>query len=346
MKNKTQKMWDPDGHVKKSSGKPAPQQEVLPPEGNYEVLHGGGGPTDAGYHKIDTALRCFKEYQLREVRGIVQPTAETPSYFAIGIGLHAGRARWFADKFASDKKAWERIKDAPEEDFEKQKMKVSAETRQYIHRLLKEYCEHWTLQPKPTPVVVEHLLGPAPLQQGDPFPLWRTARIDDASYYPEALNKLCIGECKSTSASINDCINEYTLHGQPMLQFLLWELATQGKLEYGPLQGVMLDIVKKGYGREKSSFARHLVTFSEHQISWFRKNIRMILRALPNIEWNTDVPRNVTACTRLIGKMRAPCQYRDLCMHGKTASIKYVMKDGRSLLSWKPSAEFSVPPWE
>jgi len=317
----------------------SPKQEVLPPSGNYEVAHGGGGPTDAGWHKIDAALRCFKEYQFREVRGLRVPAPQTPDYFATGIGFHAGRARWFTDKFDMTSKGWGRIELAVEEEFEKQKLPISVDAKQFTMKILKEYVEYWSLQPKPTPIVAEHLIGPAPLQPGDPFALWRTARIDDASYYPDALNGLCIGEAKTTSTTINDCINEYTLHGQPSLQYVLWKMAEQGETKYGPLKGVMLDIVQKGYGKEKCKFARHLV-------AWYIKNLRMIMRAIPAIDWNTDVPRNITSCTRLIGKQRVACHFRDLCLHGKTASIKYIMRDGKSLLSFKPSEEFVSLPWD
>jgi hypothetical protein len=350
MKTKT---WKPgETPQKKVGGKPhtskkAPLEgEVLAAHPDFKVEHGGGGPTDAGWHRIEAALRCFKEYQFETVRGIHVPSSQMPDYFATGIGLHAGRARWFADKFPSDKKGWERIVEAVENDFENQKLPVSHDAKAYTLRLLKEYCEHWHMQPKPTPVVAEHLIGPAPLAEGDPFPLWRTARVDDASYYPESLGKLCVGEAKTTSSSINDCINQYTLHGQPSLQFVLWKMASQGEAKFGQLHGVMLDIIKKGYGKERSTFARHLVTFSDHMIAWYVKNMRMIMRALPNIEWNTDVPRNITMCTRLVGRQRVACQFRELCMHGKSASIKYLMGDNTSLLSWKPSGERQVPPWE
>lgn len=337
--------WHPADSQKKNAAKP--KQEILPPTGDYKVEHGGGGPTDAGWHKIDAALKCFKEYQLREIRGITIPSAATPDYFATGIGVHSGRARWFADKFASDAKAWQRIEDAVDEDFEKQKLPVSTDARAFTLKLLKEYCEHWSVQPKPTPVVAEHLIGPAPLAAGDPFPMWRTARVDDASYYPEALGKFCVGEAKTTSGTINDCINEYTLHGQPSLQFVLWKMSNQGEKVYGPLQGVMLDIIQKGYGKDRSKFARHLLTFSDHMISWYIKNMRMILRALPNIDWNTDTPRNITACTRMQGKGRVPCMYRELCAHGKTASIKYVFgANGKPISTFKPDAERVALPWE
>ncbi len=335
------KTWTPGG-----AKLPVEKQEILPPDGTHEVLHGGGGPTDAGWHKIDAALKCFKEYQLREVRGIRVPSPQMPDYFATGIGFHAGRARWFADKFDGGPKAWGRIKDAVESDFENQKLPVSIDAKQFTFKILKEYCEHYTLQPKPTPIVAEHLIGPAPLLAGDPFPLWRTARVDDASYYPEAGNALCVGEAKTTSTSINDCINEYTLHGQPSLQYVLWKMAEQGEAKFGKLKGVMLDIVKKGYGKEKCVFGRHLITFSDHMLSWYVKNLRMIMRALPAIDWNTDVPRNITACTRLHGKMRVPCAYRELCSNGKTASTKYVLRDGKSLLSFKPTEENQALPWD
>lgn len=339
------KKWSGTGEVSKEKPQ-AKEGEVLPPTGDYEVAHGGGGPTDAGWHKIEAALYCWKEYQLSQVRGVHMPSNQTPDHFATGIGFHAGRARWFADKFPTDAKGEKRIKEAVEEDLDKQKLPVSVDAKQFTFKLLKEYVEHWSVLPKPTPVVAEHLVGPAPLQKDDPFPLWRTARVDDCSYYPEALNGLCVGEAKTTSATINDCINQYTLHGQPSLQFILWHMAPQGEAKYGKLKGVMLDIVQKGYGRDKSKFARHLLTYSDHMLAWHIKNLRFALKAIASVDWNTDTPRNITSCTRLIGKGRVACQFRELCLHGKSASIKYVLRDGKSLLSFKPDGERQVFPWE
>jgi hypothetical protein len=202
------------------------------------------------------------------------------------------------------------------------------------------------VRPLPRPVAAEYLLGPAPLKPDDPFFLHRTARLDDVSHYPEAAMKLCIGESKTTSATVNDVINQYTLHGQTLLQPLLWNMAQQWAATHGPVAGVLLDITVKGYGGKKCSFARAFMPVRDETLSWFRDSMRGYLRAAASVEWDTPAPRNVSMCTRMAGRGRMACEFRDLCMHGKAAAPKYVTKNGESLVRWKPSAEETIPPWE
>ena len=67
---------------------------------DIEPWLGEGGASTHGYHAIESYLVCPKEYQYDKVRKIRQPAAGTPDPFAIGSMLHAGRARWFANKFS------------------------------------------------------------------------------------------------------------------------------------------------------------------------------------------------------------------------------------------------------
>jgi hypothetical protein len=303
------------------------------------------GPTSAGWHSIESGMRCHKEFQFAQIRKIRRPLAGVPDHLAIGLCFHAGRARWFSKHFDTSAKTWQSIEQAVAEEAEKQKLPVSLRAVDNTMRYLTEYVEHWSKRVKPKPVVAEYLIGPAALVKGDPFMLWRTARVDDASVYPEAMG-LAIGEAKSTSTSINDCVNQYTLHGQIMLQYVLWKMSPQGEAKHGPLKGIMLDVVKKGYGKEKSQFGRQLIPVSDHAIKWFIQNLRRTIRDLAQIDWNTDAERNVTMCTRMIGKARIACEYRDLCRFGRSAAVSYVQENGDSLLTWKPVDERKVAPWE
>ena len=327
-------------------------QKAVPTEEAKEIRHdpdapvvvGAGGPTDAGWHSADAGIWCQKEGQLKHVRGVRVPTLQTPDHFAVGGALHAARACWFGKKFST---AQEDIDDCfVALDQEIEARGASEEARRQTRKYFSEYVEHWGTRPKPRPVAAEYLVGPAPLQIGDQFPLWRTARLDDVSYYPEALGGLAIGEAKTTSASINDCINQYTLHGQVLLQYVLWRNSEQGLRKHGLVTGVVLDIIKKGYGKEKSQFARHFVEITEHAVNWYIKNMREYLRTYANMDWNSDAPRNINACTRIQGKGRSTCEYRDLCMHGRNASAKYVLRNGQPLSTWQPSDTEKTPPWE
>lgn len=315
--------------------------------GGPEVLVGESGPTEAGIHSVLEGIGCAKEYQFKYVRQLYEPQHQTPDYFAVGSQLHAGKAHWFAKGFKMDAATWASIQLAMRKEMELQKLPVSAKALQAGERYMREYMDHWSKRPKPTPIACEYKLGPTPLEPGDPFFMWRTARLDDVSRYPEALGKLCLGETKTTSDSVNGVINKYTLHPQILLQMILWKMDPRGEATYGPIAGVMLDIVKKGYGENKSAFSRHFLRVPPHAITWFPRVLKAHLRILSVIDWDADVIRNPTRCTRQEGRMLVSCQYRDLCLAGRNAANRYVMgPKGESLLSWRSSPGKTKAPWE
>lgn len=309
---------------------------------------GVGGASSAGWHKIERAFKCYKEYQFSVVRGLRIPRDQTPDAFAIGSLFHAMRARWFSLDFDTSPKSWKKIQDAMEEEILLQTEPVSFEARRRAQTYITEYMEHWKLRPRPEPIAAEYLLGPVELGKDDPFYAHRTAKLDDVSRYPEAGGQLCIGESKTTSGEINDCINQYQLHGQTMLQYILWNLAPQGKATHGPVAGTILDITKKGYGGKPSKFARHFIPFEPRAIAWFKQSLRYRLGMANKITWDMDASflRNVAACTRIEGRGRIPCDFRDLCQFGEAAAGKYVLADGKPLSSFKPEKGKRVQPWE
>jgi hypothetical protein len=323
-------------------------ENVKPPPMEPEVLFdgSGGGATEAGWHSIESMLKCPKEYQLRHVRGVREPQYILPDHFAVGSLFHAGRARWFTLRFATDAKAWDSIKEAVEHEASIQRLPVRMVAEQKVLQLLTLYCEHWSQRPKPKPLCAEYKLGPAPIKQGDPFMLHRTARLDDASYYPEANGKLCLGESKTTSGSINDCVNQYTLHGQPLLQLVLWKMAPQGEAKHGKVAGVMLDVAQKPSGKNPAKFGRMFIPVPDFALSWYVDALRTYLRAAAQVDWDTEVTRNIAMCTRMEGRARLPCEFRELCSHGRSAATRYVLRNGESLLSHKPKPGVMRMPWE
>jgi len=332
-----------------SSNKATPKEETakeIHHDDTMPVELGEGGPSAAGWHSAEAGIWCPKEAQFKHIRGVHTPVLQTPDYFLVGGILHAGRAMWFAKRFSTSQEDIAEVFKAAEKEGEQRE--ASEEAKRNAKRYLSEYIEHWSPRPKPRPVAAEYLVGPAPLQAGDQFPLWRTARLDDVSYYPEALGGLALGELKTTSAGIADCINQYTLHGQVLLQQLLWRTSEQGLKKHGIAVGTVLDIVKKGYGREKSQFARHFIEITDNALAWYVKNLREYLRFYANMTWDSDVPRNIMACTRTRngGKSSSTCEYRELCMHGRNASAKYVLRDGSPMSSWHPSDTEKTGPWE
>lgn len=302
-----------------------------------EVLIGKGGPTEQGWHRISSFLECPQKYLYSQVRKIRRPLSGTPDYFAVGLLFHAGRARWFTLRFDTSAQAWSSIQDAMAHEAEEQKLPIRAEAERQALRYMQEYVNHWSVRPKPRPVAAEYLIGPAPLSKdpGD-ISLTRTARLDDVSYYPGD-DGLYIGEAKTDGESVDNCVETYTLHGQPLMQRILWGMAPQGEAKLGPVKGVMLDMLIKGRGKNKSKFARMPIPITQKVIDWYIKSMRGYLRAAASVNWNSEVPHNPTMCKR--------CDFRDLCMHGRSAAGQFVLENGDSLVRWKPTEGKEKEPW-
>lgn len=311
-----------------------------------KVLLGEGGASAQGFHSMMSILECPKEYQFKERRGIVVPVEYNPDHFSVGSIFGAGRAKWFALKFRTDAKAWRLLKTAMEEEQDKQQLPVHFKAIRYAMTYMQEYVEHYSMRPLPKPIAAEYLIGPAPLKPDDPFYQYRTARLDDVSEYPEAAG-LCIGEAKTTSGSIYDLINKYTLHGQTLLQYTLWKAAKEGEATYGPAAGTILDIVKKGYKGVRSQFRRHFIPFEPYVLKWFAQSMRGYLSDMEKIKWDGYARRNFGSCTRAGTRGPLPCEYRDLCIYGRAAAGQYVFKDSQKILTkWKPKPGKETPPWK
>ncbi len=313
----------------------------------HKVLEGVGGPSEFGFHMIQSISMCHKEYQLSHERQIHVPTEYNPDHFSVGSIFHAGRARWFGRKFGTGARDWRSIRDACGEETERQRLPVTFKAERIALVYLQEYISHYSLLLKPKPIATEYLLGPAPLKPDDPFYMFRTAKLDDVSHYAEAGGALCIGESKTTGAGIQDCINQYTLHGQPLLQYVLWQAAEQGLATWGPVAGTILDITKKGYGGRPSTFARHFIPFEPRVLKWFTKSMRGFLSDANKIDWNSYARRNFSSCTRMGGRGRVACTYRDLCMFGKAAASKYRYGEtGERLTSFTATKKQWANPWD
>ncbi len=308
----------------------------------HTPIFNDGGPSGAGYSEISTYLRCPKEYQLQQIRGLVKPRVEEPEHFVIGSMCHAGRQRWLARNCFVDTETWDLIRADVKKVGEEANLPVGANVEDTALRYITEYVEHYSMRPKPRCIAVEHLLGPTTLFDDEPPEYARTARLDDISEYPEAGMRLCIGELKTTGATIADCISEYTLHGQPMLQKILWDRAPQGAAVWGGVNCVMLDVLVKGRQGKRCEFARVPLDITEHALSWYRRDLHAAVKASREVKFDSQVERRVTSCTRVAGGRRVACQFRDLCQHGKAASLEFRMKDGSMLTDHQGEAM----PWE
>lgn len=299
------------------------------------------GPSVAGWHQISSIFDCHKKYQLDQVRRI-RPAGQvqTPDALAIGLMIHAGRAEYFAGKCHDDCIAAMAI------EASRQPLPCGEDAMQRAYALFDAYVEHWQNRPPVKTLAAEYEIGPAPLVPGDPFFKYRTARLDDVSEYPEAGSGLWIGEAKTTSAGIGEVTSEYTIHGQTLMQAALWKTAPQGEAKHGPIQGIMLDVMVKGYGSRRPTFGRVPIHITDRMIEWFRNTLRSRLQTAAAIDWNSVTERNPAGCTKMIGRARVPCPYRELCIHGEKAAFAYEFEDGRGLHEWKPSDGKVAAPWD
>lgn len=295
------------------------------------------GATEKGWHAIETYLRCPKAYQYKQLRKVRRSQGTIAPALALGIMVHAGRAAWFLAKQGTDARTIESVKESMRLAAEAEKTPMGPDVKRQAERYVMEYIDHWSKRVAPQVVVVEHSLSGTALLKGDPDFWQRTARLDDVSCYPEAAGQLCIGELKTTSHSINDCVQEYTLHGQPMLQMLLWEASKDGAAKHGPVVGVMLDVIKKGYGNERCQFGRQLLMFSDSTLAAFRKSFRAFLRGAEKMTADGPALRNYKGCTFCIAGRRVVCEYRDLCLNGKGAAGLYSV-DGKPMALDKTGA--------
>lgn len=306
----------------------------------HTPLFSDGGPSGAGYSEFAPYLRCPKEYQLQQVRGITVPASQEKEPLVIGQLCHAGRNRWLARNCATDAMTWVLMKSDMTKVVESMDLPIGMTVYDTALRYITEYVEHWSMRAKPRTLAVEWLLGPTALAEIGGHE--RTARLDDIGEYPETGGKLAIGELKTTGSSVADCIAEYTLHGQPIMQRTLWDAAPQGKETWGAVDMFVLDIIQKGWQGKRCAFARIPIQVTDHALAWGKRWLNEAVIASRKVEWGSDVERRISSCTRVSAGRRVACQYRDLCQYGKSAAVGYRLADGRLLSEY----EGEVKPWD
>lgn len=307
------------------------------------------GATAHGWHQIEPIFRCYMEYKLASVVGARVPLLATPDPLGKGSIFHGGRDTWWSSGFKTDTKTVAKVMESMRKMREEMQPPIGIAALQDAQSYMQQYIEHWGVRPLPKVVGTEYNLGPITLKAGQHWVLERTARLDDVAYYPEARGAdgkpmLCIGECKTTSVGVDDAANEYDLHGQLLMQMCLWKMAPQGEAKHGPVSHVMLDVIKKGYGKEKCTFARVPIRVTERSLRSFVESMEWYLMQAARITEFTWVPRNNKQCTRQVGRMRLACPYRELCKHGDAAASAYVTRDGTSLAT--KYADSKVKPWD
>lgn len=321
---------------------PAPKAVVKTKAQTFKSLRPPpSGASPAGWHKVESYFHCPKKFQLKEVWGLRRPAYITPDPLAIGQLFHVGRAWWFDQGFPQGSDAWTKLTEWVQQAALDNQLPVREEAIRSALKYLDQYCTYWASRAKPRVVATEYALsGSIP---GVISP--RTARLDDIGEYPEANYKLCIGECKTTSVSVNDVVQEYTLHGQTALQRTLWYESPEGFAKHGPVEFILLDIIVKGFGKDKCTFGRQPVRVSDYTTRWFVKSLGGAVSAMETMTKESPVERRVTSCTRQIGRMRVDCEFKSLCAQGQSAALGYVDAKGESLGSAKYRSE-PVKPWD
>jgi hypothetical protein len=311
------------------------------------MTQGASGPTEYGYHSDNEMFQCWKEYQYARVRNIRVPATQLKSHFTVGLGFHAGRARWFRQGFKNDAATWASIRKAVQGELEAQKLPSKLGAEQRALELLREYVEHWSQGPKPKVLAAELRTGPvlatkAPMV-GD---FRRTAALDDVSLYPDIGMGKAVGEAKTTSQDINSVVKYYEQHPQILTQRLVYDLDPRnGAKRLGGVLGHMLDIVKKPSGDKKAQFARVFIPVERRQMEWFRKELVANLAHKATVTWNSDERRNTSSCTRVIAGVIVRCPFLDLCKLGKDAANQFMVGD-TYMTAWRPSPGKEAAPWE
>lgn len=318
---------------KDKSGKPGVVRE-----GKLVPLAPSTGASKQGWHSIVDFLRCPEEYRLRHLVGLKQPQEATPDPLGVGMLVHYGVAKWQE----AGHPMWDEALDAKvgrwlEEARAAQRLPIRTQAEREARWYVMCYAKHWGMKAKPRMVGVEYELGPTSILPGrnEAF-LARTARLDGVGYFPEANGALVIQEMKTTSVGVNDALQEYTLHGQPLLQALLWKLAPQGEAKHGPIAGVLLDVIHKRYDSNSDGMrivpthGRVLIPVPQYSLEWFAEVLALHLREASMVTAESKARRNPTACTRLVGRMRKPCEFRNLCQYGPGVLSQFVNRDGKT----------------
>jgi hypothetical protein len=295
--------------------------------------------TAKGWSNIEPgAAHCWKEYQFARVRRMLLRGEEVPMHFAVGLYMHAARAQWLNDKYSGDlwKKQIRAFRDAWDAKYPRRPMPQRA--LGIAEKTFEGYVKHWKLLPKPEVLAVEYELEPRGLTKEAPEWAWRGARLDSVERWR---GNIYIGECKSTSESANAVMDNYALHGQPLLYMALWSKKEVER--FGPLKGLLYDVVKKATDTDAARcYPRAVLAVDavQHALSWFRKDFTTWVMQSSLIDWNASPERRLN-CTRPYG----PCSYRDICTKGRDGALGYEFEDGTPVIKWKPEPGKEVPPW-
>jgi len=296
------------------------------------------GASEKGWHELAPLVQCPKEYQFARVRGIARRSVVLKEALSVGSLWHVARAQWLADGRRGERWREALVEYSKQHEAATSKPLAPAAFATSV-TLMESYVAYWSLRPTSRVLAVEYTLNPRGLTPSHPEWAWRTARLDSIEEWRKGI---WIGEGKTTSSSVARVRDTYMLHGQTLLGCCLWSPREEKK--FGPLAGVLLDIIVKGNGKKPPKPAERIpLPLSEmsHALKWFPRVFQEHVMQSSMIRWDDDVERRVTSCMRPYG----PCDYRALCLRGQRGTPGFVFADGKPISEWKPENGKHVPPW-
>lgn len=295
----------------------------------YVTEEGEGGPSPNGYHSYASYLKCPRKHSLEKLKVHKTAGVVVPAYFTEGTLAHAGRATFLArgsifnEAVASDVyAAMAQAEQAEKAKVEAKNQRIDEEALPKARQYITEYMDYYRVRARPSILATEQLVEHDVLipKVGSYEPM--SARLDDVGFYHEAGGRLCIGECKTTSGRINDVVAEYTLHPQILTQQWLYNNSPLAEA-YGPIQGTMLDIIKKGYKDKPCEFHRHYLPYNA-ALAKKAVTTLAVWKFSASAMGNYIGTPNYGSCTVRKADRTYACEYRDLCLMGKDARLDYV----------------------
>lgn len=295
----------------------------------------------AGWHAASDLFAC-EQRDLFQRRGLQPLSPSDPKALHVGLLFHGGREIFLLGEAVDYRTVIEAVE-------HNDKIQLSEDAIEDGRVLVSSYVEHWTKFPRPRTKAVEKEFTGTLFKAGGKLGLFgrRTARLDDVSEYAESGWRLAIGEAKSTSSTARQVLEEYQLHGQTLMQTLVYRAAGE---PLGPVSGHVFDIAEKKYrksggGIEKVVCSRTFVPLPNHALTWFAENLRLTFSRRTE-DLMASAHRNLTACNRPykseFGLQSFACPFRELCRWGPNAAGEFVWTDPKT---GKVSPAARAPRW-
>ena len=282
---------------------PAPKKEEPPKKATALIKPFlDSTATEWGHSRWETLERCPREYSLRYLWGIREQNI--PIAPQIGTVVHRGiAASLWAENLAKGEKK------KPPKNFWRDVVYASPEpieARLEALRLVEAHEKFWAERDPGYDKVIaveQHIKGSI---NGVPY----TTRFDVVAQ-KKRLPMLI--DHKTSSRLAGNPATEFQMSGQFLGALAVWEAAGNKKVPF-----IRINLIVK---TREPQFVRFGLTFSEQQVTRFRKDLTNLKNDLDRYLQTRYFPRHYSAC---VGKY-SPCRYYDLCHKGSAARGDYTM---------------------